>query len=57
MDAAKSFDILATSLNVLHNYFSIVQTKLFSNLAKFFRYFKFFPGITSDLTLSRISSR
>jgi len=36
LDAAKNFNILAVSSNVLHNYFG-QQTKLFSNLylAKF----------------------
>jgi len=31
MNAARSFDILATSLSVLHNYFN-KTTKLFSDL-------------------------
>jgi len=46
-NAAKSFDILATSLSVLHNYFDS-STKLFSDLylAKF-RYFS--KTIFSDL--------
>jgi len=36
--AAKSFDILATSLSILHNYFN-GPTKLFPDLYLLFKYF------------------
>jgi len=45
-NVAKNFNTLATSLIVPHNYFDVIQTKLFSDLylAKFFKYFsKTFP--------------
>jgi len=34
-NAAKSFDILATSLNVLHNYFEYFNKIIFKSVSKF----------------------
>jgi len=55
-NAAKNFDILAISLNVLHNYFDS-SLKLFSNLVKFLDFSKIVLFVICKICLFEIVNK